>query len=71
MSYNSAQSVVNYALAFPITHALGIHLHVEDPFLNLSDHGIFCVELPLLPGPIDPITPQTALHLLIHWEAGI
>ena len=30
--YNSAQSVVDYALASPIAHALGICLHMEDPF---------------------------------------
>ena len=71
LSYDSAQSVVDYALASPIAHALGIRLHVEDPFLDLSDHGILRVELPPLPGPMGLGAPQTAPRMLIRWEAGM
>ena len=71
LSYNRAQSVVDYALASHIAYTLGICLYVEDPFLDISDQGILHVELPLLPGPMHPITPQTTPRLLIHWEAGM
>ena len=71
LSYNSAQSVIDYALVSPIAHALGICLHVEDPFLDLSDHGTLHVELPPLPGPMGPIALQMAGCLLICWEAGM
>ena len=39
LSYTAAQSVVDHALASPAAYALGARLHVEDPFLDLSDHG--------------------------------
>ena len=32
--YENAQSVVNYALASPIAHALGICMHVEGPLFG-------------------------------------
>ena len=40
LSYTAAQLVVDHTLASPVTYALGMRIYVEDPFLDLSDHGI-------------------------------
>ena len=71
LSFDRAQSVVDYALASPTAHALGTRLHIEDPFLDLSDHGILRVELPPVPGCFGPVAHRVVPRLLIHWEAGM
>ena len=71
LSFDRAQSVVDYALASPTAHALGTRLHIEDPFLDLSDHGILRVELPPVPGCFSPVAPRVVPRLLIRWEAGM
>ena len=40
LSYTAAQSVVDHVLVSPAAYALGAWLHIENPFLDLSDHGI-------------------------------
>ena len=40
LSYTATQLVVDHAVAFPVAYALEAHLHIGDPFLDLSDHGI-------------------------------
>ena len=46
LTYTAVQLVVDHALASPVAYALGTWLHVEDPFLDLSNHGILQVHLP-------------------------
>ena len=70
LSYTAAQSVVDHALASPAAYALGARLHVEDPFLDLSDHGILRVHLPA-PASLPPATAHpSSARVFVRWDPG-
>ena len=52
-SYGRAQSVVGYALVSHLVLEWGIYLVVEDPLLDLLDHGI--LQVYLLPPASPPL----------------
>ena len=47
-----------------------MRLQVEDPFLDLSDHGILHVQLPasISQPPAWPV--PTGAQVVVHWEPG-
>ena len=70
LSYTAAQSVVDHALASPVAYALGVSLHVEDSFLDPSDHGILRVHLPA-PASLPPATAHpSGKQVFVCWDPG-
>ena len=62
--------MVDHALTSPTAYALGVHLQVEDPFLNLSDHGILRVQLPAFISQTPHWPAPTGARVCVRWEPG-
>ena len=70
LSYTAAQSIVDHALTSLVAYVLGVWLHVEDPFLDLWDHGIVRVHLPAPASlPLAAVHPSGA-RVFMHWDPG-
>ena len=62
--------MVDHALASPAAYALGVRLQVEDPFLDLSDHGILRVRLPASLSQPPAWPAPTGSWVVVRWEPG-
>ena len=62
--------MVYHSLASPAAYALGVHLQVEDPFLDLSDHGILRIQLPASISQPPAWPAPTGAQVVVRWESG-
>ena len=62
--------MVDHALASPAAYALGVRLQVEDPFLDLSDHGILRVQLPASASQPPARPASTGARVVVRGEPG-